>query len=295
MGIPTSSMSLRDGITCVIVNYNSLEYIQNCIESLQNQKGVDYEIIVVDNNSSDGAGDLLKNYDVKFIALDKNHGFGAAANRGAKEAAYKYLLILNPDTRVPDGCLKSLYDFAEEKSEFGLLAPALEYPDGRPQLSARSLPGRGDFLFGRGSPLYKLRISGEREAGYISPSDDSPLDVPAVSATAILLKTALFEELGGFDERFFMYLEDIDLCRRISSKGLPIIFLPGIKIKHSWRRSSSKRPYFTAYHHHISVLKYFLKYDKKNYMSNLSLSIALALGFIFNVIFIFAKRLWSNE
>jgi GT2 family glycosyltransferase len=288
-------MEIRDGMTCIIVNYKSLDYLKSCLESLLNQEGVDREIVVVDNNSSDGTGDFLKGKDIKYIPLDKNHGFGAAVNRGAVDAQYKYLFILNPDTVIPADALKRLHRFAEEKSEFGLIAPALEYPDGRPQLSARSLPGRRDFLLGRGSPLFKLGVSGEKKAGYILPSGETPREVPAVSATAILLKTTLFKELGGFDERFFMYLEDIDLCRRIGERGLPVIYLPGIKIGHSWRRSSTRRPYFTSFHHHISVLKYFLKYDKKSIVQNLFLSIALAAGFIFSAIFIFIKRSRGNE
>ncbi len=283
-------MVFRDGISCIIINYKSLDSLKICLISLRKQIGIESEIIVVDNNSNDGSGEFLENANVKFNVLRKNIGFGSAVNIGAKEAEFKYLFVLNPDTQLPEDTLKKLFEFAEKKMDFGLLAPVLEYPDGRKQLSARSLPGRRDFFLGRGSPLHKLGLTGEKEAGYIHPENPNPIQVPAVSATAILVRKELFENLGGFDQRFFMYLEDIDLCRRVNGKGLPIILIPAIRIYHSWKRSSSKRPYFASFHHHLSVWKYFNKYNKKQIVRNLFLLLALIVGFLFNVIVTITKR-----
>lgn len=283
-------MDYREGISCVIVGYKSLEYLKTCIESLRRQEGTEFEIIVVDNDSRDGTAEYLRGIDVKCISLDKNSGFGAAANIGAREASYNYLLILNPDTVVPSGTLKKLRDSADSGPGFGLLAPALEYPDGGIQISARAFPRRRDFLISRGSPLFKLGITGEKKAGYIVPQNDRPVEIPAVSATAIMLKTDLFNEIGGFDERFFMYLEDIDLCRRINEKGLPVILLPGVRIRHSWRKSSSQRPFFTTFHHHLSVFKYFHKYEKNRLILNLGLAVALVFGFIYSVLAILLNK-----
>ena len=277
--------------SCIIVSYKSLDSLKICIESIKEQKGVALEIVVVDNDSRDGTDDYLNKLDLKHILLNKNRGFGAAVNLAAKKAEYKYLFILNPDTIVPQDSLRKLFQFAESGSEYGLIAPTLEYPDGKPQLSARSLPRRRDFLLSRGSPLYKLGVTGEKEAGYIIPDDIKPVKIPAVSATAIMVKTALFNDIGGFDERFFMYLEDIDLCRRIRERGMPITLVPEVKIKHSWRESSSKKPFFTSYHHHLSILKYFIKYDKNRLMLNLILAFALAAGFILSVIIILCKKI----
>ena len=287
-------MDYRDGITCIIVSYKSLDCLKMCLESLRKQEKVPFEIVVIDNNSGDGTGRYLSELDIKYILLDKNRGFGAAVNLGAKEAEYKYLFILNPDTMLPRDSLRKLYEFAETESDGGLIAPALEYPDGKPQLSARSIPRRRDFLLGRGSPLFRLGITGERNAGYFMPEDDKPIEIPAVSATALMIKTALFNEIGGFDERFFMYLEDIDLCRRIRDKGMRIILVPEVRIKHSWKTSSSKRPFFTVYHHHLSVLKYFNKYDKKQLPLNLILATVLVMGFLLGVITILCKKVMSR-
>jgi len=283
-------MDYGDGISCIIVSYRSLESLKICVESIMKQVGVEFEVVVVDNDSGDGTEEYLNKLYIKTILLDKNRGFGAAVNLAAKKAEYKYLFIINPDTIMPQDTLGKLFQFAESRSDYGLIAPILEYPDGKSQLSARSLPRRRDFLLSRGSPLYRLRITGEKEAGYIVPINNEPAEIPAVSATAIMVKTELFNGIGGFDERFFMYLEDIDLCRRLGDKGLPIILLPDVKIKHSWRESSSKRAFFTSYHHHLSILKYFIKYDKKRLMQNLVLALALIAGFMLNVIIILCKK-----
>ncbi len=147
-----------------------------------------------------------------------------------------------------------------------------------------------DFLLSRGSPLFRFGITGEKEAGYIVLDDGDPVKIPAVSATALLIKTELYKDIGGFDERFFMYMEDIDLCRRIRGKGLEVMMMPDVRIKHSWRKSSSKRPFFTAYHHHLSVLKYFVKYDKNRFIMNLFLAFALGMGLIFSVAVIVVRK-----
>jgi GT2 family glycosyltransferase len=91
-----------------------------------------------------------------------------------------------------------------------------------------------------------------------------------------------------------MYLEDIDLCRRIKEKGLPVILIPEAKIRHSWKKSSSQRPFFTSYHHHLSVFKYFHKYEKKRIILNLGLAAALIFGFIFNVLIIIFNKAKSG-
>jgi GT2 family glycosyltransferase len=154
------------------------------------------------------------------------------------------------------------------------------------QLSARRFPRRRDFLLGRGSPFFKLGLTGERRAGYVTVDGDEAVNVPAVSATALLIKTALFRRIGGCDERFFLYLEDLDLCRSVRDMGLNIALLPSVKVTHSWRESSRKRPYFSSFHHHLSVFKYFRKHYPHQWLRNLVLLSALVAGFAVSLIII---------
>lgn len=278
-------------ISVVIVSYECLGPLKECLGSLLNQGEISFEIIVVDNDSGDGTGEFLKSENIKSVLLYRNIGFGAAVNIGQLQAGGEYLFILNPDTVVPPGTLKSLYEFATATPGAGIVSPLIIWPDGTIQRSARQFPSRYDFLFGRGSPLFKLGLTGERQAGYIVAFDSGATTVPAVSATAAFIETALFRSLGCFDERYFLYLEDLDLCRRVAASGKDIWMLPEIKVAHAWRQSSGSRPYFASYHHHLSVYKYFRKFYPRQYARNFLLAIALTIGFIMNsILLIFGRR-----
>jgi hypothetical protein len=273
-------------ISVVIVSYNCLESLKACLGSITAQEGITYEVIVVDNASDDGTREFLKCLKLNKTLLETNIGFGAGINLGASMAQGAFLFVLNPDTFLPPWTLKALYDFACENENAGLISPLIVWPNGAVQNSARSLPTRWDFLFGRGSPLFKLRITGERRAGYIEPTNDDPIVVPAVSATAAFIRAELFQSLGGFDSRFFMYLEDIDLCKRIGQRGMTIWLQPRVKVVHGWRQSSKTRPYFTSYHHHLSVLRYFRKHHPNQPIRNIMLAIVLSAGFLTSALLI---------
>lgn len=279
-------MSFRYQISNIIVSYNCLESLKTCISSLEDQKGVESEIVVIDNDSGDGTVDFLKERKFKTILSKKNVGYGAAANRAAKMAEGKYLFILNPDTELPSASLEAVYDYSERNPDVGLVSPVLRYPDNRLQLSARRFPKRMDFLLGRGSPLFLFGLTDEKRAGYIAPDDDQPMDVPAVSGTALFVKSELFKKIGGYDERFFLYLEDLDLCRRVRDLGFKVALLPSVTVYHSWRKSSHRRPYFSSFHHHLSVIKYFRKYYPNQWLYNLFLVSALAAGFVISIVMI---------
>jgi GT2 family glycosyltransferase len=266
------------------VSYNCLESLKACVRSLEDQTGVESEIIVIDNGSNDGTVDFLKERKFRSILSQKNLGYGAAVNRAAKEAEGKYLFILNPDTELAPASLETLHKYAESNPDVGLVSPSLRYPDGRVQLSARKFPRRRDFLLGRGSPFFKYGLTGEKEAGYITVNGDKPVNVPAVSATALLVRSELFRRIGGCDERFFLYLEDLDLCRNVRNMKFEIVLLPSVTVFHSWRESSRKRPYFSSFHHHLSVFKYYRKHYPNQWLYNLLLLFALAVGLVISIV-----------
>jgi GT2 family glycosyltransferase len=243
----------------------------------------------VDNDSRDGTKEFLDSLTIKKVISEKNRGFGAGVNIGRSMADGAYLFFLNPDTILPPGTLKSLHDFACQNPSAAIISPTIIWPDGKLQPHARHFPSRLDFFFGRGSPLFKLGITHERMAGYIEPSN-GPLKAPAVSATALFMISDLFRQLGGFDERFFMYLEDLDFCRRAAQAGYDIWLLPDIRVIHRWRQSSKGRPYFSSYHHHLSVLKYFGKHNRHQFLRNFTLLLALAAGFVVSSLMTLVSR-----
>jgi GT2 family glycosyltransferase len=263
----------------IIVSYNCLSPLKQCLKSIEEQQGLRIETIVIDNNSKDNSPDFIKSQSVHSIFLDKNTGFGAAVNLASEKATGQFLLILNPDTILTANCCVSFLEFAAAQPKFGLASAHLIYPDGRTQISARKFPRRRDLFLGRGSPLYKMRLVKEADSGYFLELGDKPLEVPAISATALFVRADLFRELGGFDKRFFMYLEDLDLCKRVAERSLSVWILPQAKIIHAWRKSSATRPYFAAWCHHLSVYKYFRKHYSSQWCRNLVLAVALAAGF----------------
>lgn len=267
-------------ITTIVVSHNCLESLKISLNSLRDQRGVKHEIIVVDNDSSDGTVEYLRQSEIKTVFSDVNIGYGRAVNLGAGEATGEYLFVLNPDTEFSSSTLADLYDFARNSENIGMISPLIRYPDGTVQLTSRNLPGRSEFFLGRGSPMFKFGITDESAAGYIKPKDNKPLEVPAVSATALFIKKEIFSEIGGFDGRFFLYLEDIDLCKRVAERGLRIMLLPSVSVTHFWRGSSRKRRFFSIYHHHLSVWKYFRKHFPDERIYNTVLLAAIVLGMI---------------
>lgn len=268
-------------LSVLIVTYNSIDTINDCLDSIESQTLKDYEILIRDNASSDGTASLLKSRQgVVFFKENRNIGFGAAVNYLAQKARGEYLFILNPDCVCPPDLFESLDEFAGLHE--GVISPALEYPGGEPQLSARELPTYSNIIFSRRSPLYYLGFTQAPRAGYIQCKKETK--VPAVSATALYIRQGDYEKTGGFDERFFMYGEDLDLCKRLSAKNIDIWYLPQLKIKHILGASSKKLPLKTAYYHHLSIFRYFTKHHPHNYIMNAILMILLSGGLIFTAL-----------
>ncbi|MCD6163524.1 MAG: glycosyltransferase family 2 protein [candidate division Zixibacteria bacterium] len=267
-------------VSILILTFNNADTISSCLESLDNQTLIDFEIIIRDNNSADNTVTQLKQYDnIKLYAADSNIGFAAGINYLSRQANGEYLYILNPDCECPADMLEKLYEFAQNNP--GVISPALIYPDGTPQLSARHLISYKNVLFSRKSPLYQMGFSSIDSAGYLMPENRSK--VPAVSATALFIRNDLFQTIDGFDERFFLYLEDIDLCFRLNSINVDIWYLPDVKLKHILGASSSKASFRAGYYHHHSMFKYFTKHFSGNYIRNILLLIVLTAGFVISV------------
>jgi GT2 family glycosyltransferase len=276
-------------ISIIMVSYDCLNPLKDCLKSITTQTGVSLEIIVIDNDSKDGTSEFLKSQSIYSLFPMRNLGFGAAVNLASNQAIGKYLFILNPDTILTNGCLASFLEFAKAHPDFGLASAHLIYESGQTQISARNFPTRRDLLFGRGSPLYRLGLAREKDAGYLSSLGETPLQVPAISATALFVRADLFRELGGFDERFFMYMEDLDLCKRVSDRSFPIWILPEVRVIHAWRKSSATRPYFSAWHHHLSVYKYFQKHYSSPYNIGLAVALVAGLALTFGMV-VFRKK-----
>lgn len=257
-------------LSIIIVTYNQFDKARACLASIFSSRlgGLSFEVIVADNASTEGDADILKQAfpEVKVIKSPRNLGMGAGNNLAAAEARGEYLLILNPDTELHTEAATTMLEYLKNHPSAGIVGPKLMYPDGERQVSFYRFPNlllpfiRRTFL-GRLFPKFL--------ASYLM-SDldlDQSQKVDWMMGSCLMLKTELFRRLNGFDERFFMYFEDTDLCKRISQLKLEAVYLPTATVIHHHGRASAKHHWLwsiltnrMARIHLLSYLKYFHKW-----------------------------------
>jgi len=262
-------------LSIVIVNYRSKDKLAPCLASLAaaDLRDLQYEVIIVENNSGDFLGDLntfdLEN--LKIIISPRNLGMGGGNNLGIREATGRFILVLNPDTKVTPAAIKLMKAYLEANPITGLIGPKLFYPDGSLQLSCSRFPKlfipilRRTFL-GR----YFKRWQREFTMADFDHATTTPVDWLMGSCLLFKKEYLLASEHhfhSLFDERYFMYFEDIDLARQFWSNGLAVVYYPTAVVIHDHQRDSAKYPWYQAIFYdrlaraHIgSWLKYFLKW-----------------------------------
>ena len=214
----------------IIVNHNTKELTKNCVNSvLKNRVGGSVEILIVDNASRDGSARMLRKYfknKITLIENKENKGFGAANNQGAAAANGKYLFFLNSDTIIKNNMFTELERSFSRDKNIGVVAPKLLLEDGDEQPRAfGDFPNPTNVIFEKFKP----------PAGY----RNNPFEVDWASGAALAVKKSIFERLGGFDEKFFMYFEDVDLCKRIKESGYKILVNPRASLTHLCGKSLS--------------------------------------------------------
>jgi len=241
-------MSANPKVSALIVSYNVRQFLNESIRSLKLSKfEKELEIIVVDNNSFDGTVDELrsKHPDVKIIKNNENYGFGKAVNQAAEIAQGEFFLILNPDTIVEEQTVSTLISFMEDNPDTGLIGPKILNSDGSLQQACkRSFPTIGVALpkiFGLDKVFPRLKWAGRYNLTYLDP--DKVHSVDAVSGSCMVISKRLFNEVEGFDPRFFMYGEDIDLCFKVHQKGLDVKYVPMTSILHFQGESVKSAPF----------------------------------------------------
>ena len=235
-------------VSIIIVTYNSQKHISQCIHSILKQD-LDLELIIVDNNSSDNTRAILKTITneiedmekppiIKLIYNSQNVGYGKAVNIGAAHANSPYILVLNPDVIIPEGELKKLLNFVENYDAKKFIIAPLSYTEKwSPRWSSfGSFPTYlkifVDFTVMKlyiPEFLRKILYSGKIKKVY---KRKGFIKVDWVSGGAFLIPKHFFEELHGFDERFFLYYEDVDLCKRVWRQGGEVILFPMIRVIH---------------------------------------------------------------
>ncbi|KYP15785.1 glycosyltransferase family 2 protein, partial [Flavihumibacter sp. CACIAM 22H1] len=254
-------------LSVVIVNYNVCFFLQACLYSLRAAlQHLDHEIIVVDNASTDNSRAYLPSRfpEVRFIWNETNLGFSKANNLGAATAAGEYLLILNPDTILPENCISTALDFIQSHPDAG--AVGMRMYDGRFRFLPESKRGFPSLLtaFYKLSGLIHVFPRNKQVAHYYlgHRSPDIVQQVEVLAGACMLLPRQLYLEVGGFDERYFMYGEDIDLSYSITQAGYKNYYLPHPGIIH-FKGESTVRSAANARHFYEAMLSFRHKYGKK--------------------------------
>ncbi len=234
-------------LSIIIVSYNTQQLLDDCLASLQQAKAPPggLEIIVVDNASTDGSVDMVrqKYADVRVIANAENRGFAAANNQGAVVGNGRYLLFLNSDTRVDSQALAEPVAYLQQNPHVGALTVRLTYPNGqRDPDNHRGFPTPWN-AFCHFSGLGRLFPHTPLFNGYFqSYADFSQTHaVDVIAGSFMMMPADLFRQIGGWDETYFFYGEDIDLCYRIRQTGAPIIYYPHVEVLHYKGASSGLR------------------------------------------------------
>jgi len=257
-------------LSIIVLNYKSKGLLKQCIKGVKllNLK-LNYEIIVVDNNSQDSSVDMIKEQftDIKLIVSEKNIGCAGGNNLGIEVSQGKYIMILNPDIAVFEKSIEIMYKFMENNPDVALIGPKLINPDGTTQLSCYKFPSYFVPIYRR-LPLGRLPFARKTLKDYLMTEADHNKNqmVDWVLGACMMVRKEAIDKVGLMDERFFMYFEDVDWCRRFWQAGYKVYYIADAEMVHYHQRLSAMNPglqglFTKATRIHISSWnKYFAKY-----------------------------------
>ncbi len=261
-------------ISIIIISWNVRDLLRKCLTSVSRSKfqvtdsdnvkpeTIQLETIVVDNASSDGTVEMLRAEfpSVRVIANTENVGFTRANNQALAIAQGRYLFLLNPDTELHPGALQTLYDYAEAHPHVGILGPQLFYGDGTPQSSRRRFPTLATaFLESTKLQQWFPRNRALVRYYMLDTPDDATQEVDWITGAAMFVRRAVYEQIGGLDEGFFMYSEELDWCYRAKQAGWRIVYLPTARVIHYEGKSSEQVVAQRDIYFHSSKVRFFRK------------------------------------
>ena len=244
-------------VTAILVNYNAGNELAVALRSIQSDCAqVEWEAVVVDNASSDNSAAIVETFPrATLIRNPANVGFGRAVNQAAAVARAPRLLLINPDCRLVSGAISTLRSVLDAEPSCAVVGPRIFDPDGTVQGSARGDPDMLTGLFGRTGALRVLLplLPVARRNVVVEDAvrtGASSVVVDWLSGACMLIRRDAFTAAGGFDERFFLYWEDADLCRRLRNRGFQVRYVPGASAVHQVGRSSqtARRSSIRAFH-----------------------------------------------
>lgn len=254
-------------VTVVIVNYNTGPFLAEAVDSVITQRDVIKDVVVVDNASTDNSLDLIQirdgdTYTLRILRQRTNRGFAVGCNIGLAVARSDLVLFLNPDCRMSVGSISKMAEYLEGDGRVGIVGPLILGPDGKEQAGCRRdipTPLQSVIVL---LNLHKIMKEHPRFRHYNHIDREIPLqpvDVHAVSGACMMTSKHEMNQLGAFDERYFLHFEDLDLCLRFLRAGKIIKFLPDVAVTHYKGVSSRATPVRVHWHKHLSMMRFFQK------------------------------------
>ncbi|MCI0449762.1 MAG: glycosyltransferase [Chlorobi bacterium] len=286
-------------ISVIIVNYNVKELLHQCVSSvLSSSKNLNCEVIIIDNNSFDGSVEFIKsrfslNSKVKIICSPVNLGFANGNNLAAKEAKGEYLLILNPDTVLQEDTLEKTLSFYKSSPQAGAVTCKLVLPSGKLDLACRrSFPTPNVALYrllGLSKLFPKSRLFGRYNLTFLD--ENQTYEVDAIAGAFMLIKKDIYEQVGGFDEEYFMYGEDLDLCYRLKKAGYKIYYHPGTSIIH-YKGESTKKSSISYVNNFYGAMQIFVRKNLKTRFRLFDFLIKVSI--FYRAVMSYFKRIFSS-
>ncbi len=256
-------------LSIVLVHYRTPLPLARCLESLSPlYRLLATEVVVVDNDSGDGTPERLAREapGVRVIANRENVGYARAVNQGTRDTTGGVVLVMNPDCEVRPGAIETLMRHLREHPQTAIAGPKLLNPDGSLEFSARSFPGPLTFLFNRYSLLTRLFPGNPWSREYLLSDWDhaSVRDVDWLSGACLAVRRAAIDAVGGMDERFFMFNEDVDWCRRMKLGGWAVTYVPEAVVMHHVGASRGRVAPKIIVERHRGMIHYFHKHHPTN-------------------------------
>ena len=252
-------------ISVVVISFNGIEFIEDCLITVQKSlTDTNSEIIVVDNNSTDGTIELIESRfpDLQLIKNKNNLGFAKAVNQGFDSSSGEYILLLNQDTRIVEDAIVKLARRMEIDPKIGTIGPKFIGFDGKLQKVCRTLPRYRDLLFifiGLSWLFPKSKCFAYWKMNWFDHLEEVEVDQPM--GAALMVRKSLSDKIGGFDERFRIFFNDVDFCRRVKNAGYINLYYPSAVIEHYYGGTISKMKPQMVVEWHRAVAEYFKKYS----------------------------------
>lgn len=270
-------------ISFIVVTYNSEKHIRGCLNHLSLVSGVRHEIIVVDNSSADNTRRIIKNEfpTIQLIESEGNRGFSHGVNEGVKRARGDLVFLMNPDTEIVTHKLNGFLS-TFPTNYVGVIGPKVINPqDSSRQFSARCFPTLKSGVFNRDSILTSLIPNNRFSREYLNPiiNENKPQTVDWVSGCAMIIRKDVFDLVGGFDEKFFVFYEDVDFCYRVKRAGYRVIYNPEIVVSHRIGISETVPTMKINYERHRGMWIYYAKHFQRNGLLDVMVVLGIVLRF----------------